>query len=195
MTYPYELAREDASVSVFADLAPNRSEVWWRTKGAKLAGVIAILGIWYFIFGVQDSSPEALIVKPASLVLETGIKSESDVAKLSDDLGFKVEVPNLSQLGVELSSIGHANFGGQPAAVMQYQYGDSRILLYSFGDETPLFNQMREVDMTSIPLFLTSSGAVSVVAWQDRSACFHALVAKSSEENMLNLARMVVTYL
>ena len=195
MTYPYELAREDSAVRVIAELAPNQSELWWRTKGAKIVAVLAILAIWYFIFGVKDSSPETLIVKPASIALETGIQSDADVAKLSDDLGFKVEVPNLSQLGVELSSVSQAKFDGQPAAVMQYQYGNSRVLLYSFSDQSPLFREMKQVDLTSVPLYLASSGAVSVVAWQDRSACFHALAAKSTEENMLHLARMVVTYL
>jgi len=115
------------------------------------------------------------------------------MTSLSQQVGFQVSVPNLKRLGVDVTTIGESEFGGQPAAVMQYEHGSYTFLLYSFNKSGKLIRQMKQVDNGSHHFYVTSGGAVSVVVWKDRYTGYHALAAKSTEQDLLELAENVVT--
>ena len=69
------------------------------------------------------------------------------------------------------------------------------MLFYSFNDQPSLLKDMKEEDPGETPMYLASSGPVSVVAWHDRSAVYHAIAAQASEQDILSLAHQVETYL
>ena len=176
-------------------LSPSRAEIIWFRGGSQVIAVLVVVAIWFFRIAPEEKSPATLMVKPATAILDAGIGHTMDVGELSGRLGFNVEVPHLEPLGAQFASMGQSEFGGQDAAVMQYQYGQSIVLLYSFNDRSRLFSDMKQIDPGENPLYLTSDGAVSVVAWQDRSSVFHALAAKSTEEDIIALARLILTYI
>ena len=172
---------------------PAKITVPWFHVGSYGLTLLVAAALWIFFIAPDEKSPRKLMVQPATEELSTFIQPTVDIPSLSGDVGFNVHVPNLKRLGVELKAVGESDFGGQHAAVMQYQYGGSEILLYSFSKTGDLLRKMRHVVSEQRHFYVTSDGAVSVVAWQGQDAGFHALAAKSTESDLVDLASNVAS--
>lgn len=147
--------------------------------------------VWCFLIVRKEQTPYTMMVEPATETLETGITASKDLSVVSKELAFKVDALDLKRWGGDLTAIGRSEFGGQHAAVMQYQYGDSIILVYTFPHVTSLFGDMKRVDSTGQPFYVTSGGAVSIAAWKDKECGYRALAAKATEKDILALAENV----
>ena len=188
-TYDY-LTDEQLSF-IGTQIKPNNDRPsWYHIVLTCLTG-LCVAGIWFFKIAPDEKSPNTMMIEPAAELLSSFVQPATDMPALNRNVGFRVDVPDLKRLGVEFTTVGESDFGGQHAAVIQYQYGYSMFLLYSFSQASKLFTEMRHVDSGSKEFYVTSGGAVSVVAWKDRLSGFHAIAAKSSETELLALAESV----
>lgn len=165
---------------------------WYHIVLTSLTALF-VAGIWFFKIAPDEKSPNTMMVQPAAELLSSFVQPAADMSMLYRNVGFRVDVPDLKKLGVEFTTVGESNFGGQHAAVIQYQYGYSMFLLYSFSQAPQLFNDMRQVESGNHKFFVTSGGEVSVVAWKDRCSGYHAIAAKSTETQLLSLAESVAS--
>ncbi len=174
--------------SLVEGLTPEPAEVWWYRRGAYLVTAILILLLWFIVIGPRKSTPMTDIVDPVTRTLESGVKEPKDLKAVSKELGFPVVAPDLRQLGGKLIRAGTGEFGGEPSAVMQYQYGRSVFLLYRFQQRAGQIEEMRMHRIGKDPFYVASGGAVSVVAWKDRRTGYYAVAAKATEKDLLGLA-------
>ena len=188
----FELESQFSSVD--DQVQPGRNLQWWCGTGLKVLAILICAVIWFAIVVPDRKSVDNMIIRPASETLLQGVEPK-DIHLVSSNIGFDFAVPNLSPMGAEALAIGQASFCGQPCAVVQFQYGQSKVLFYSFNDQPSLLKDMKEEDPGETPMYLASSGPVSVVAWHDRSAVYHAIAAQASEQDILSLAHQVETYL
>ena len=170
----------------------KRHEVWWYKQGAFITTGIVAAAIWFVMIGPKEISPKTEMIEPATNVLSTGVKPAKDLNTVSKDLNFKVVPPDLKQLGGKLIQVGKSEFGGKPAATMQYQYGKSVLILYRFIEPIKLLDEMKQVHAGPNLFYLSSGGAVSVIAWKDHHSGYYALAAKATEKDLLSLAGKVV---
>jgi hypothetical protein len=188
-----DAANEEEHPAIIAkQLEPKRGEVWWYRQGAYLATAIVAVAIWFVMIGPKERSPKADMVEPATDVLTTGVKKPEDSSALSKELHFKVLPPDLKQLGGKLNRVSKAEFGGQQAAVFDYQYGKSEFLLYRFIEPSNEFKDMKKVHAAKNLFYISSSGPTTVVAWKDRRSGYYALAAKATEKDLITLAGKMV---
>lgn len=188
-----EFSEDDHPTSYARHLEPKGHEVWWYKQGVYMATGLMAVVLWFTMIGPKISTPKTEMIDPATDVLTAGLSHPADVATVSKDLKFKVTPPDLKQLGAKLTKVGKSEFGGQEAAVLQYQYGKSVLLLYSFNQESKLFKEMKQVHAGKNLFYLSSGGAVSVISWKDRRSGYYALAAKATEKDLVNLAGKMVT--
>jgi hypothetical protein len=180
--------------SVDDQVQPGRGTRWWFGVGLKILAFLICVAIWFGIVVPDRKSVDNMIIRPASETLQRGVEPK-DIHVVSSNVGFNFSVPNLSSMGAEALAIGQASFCGQMCAVVQFQYGQSKVLFYSFNDQPSMLKEMKEEDPGETPMYLASSGPVAVVAWHDRSAVYHAIAAQATEQDILSLAHQVETYL
>jgi len=184
---------EDDHPGAFAkDLELKRHEVWWYRQGAYVATAIVAATVWFIMIGPKEVTPKTEMIEPATSTLTAGLNQTKDVASVSKDLQFSIVAPDLKQLGGKLTKVGKSEFGGQQAAVLQYQYGKSVFLLYRFLQPSKQFNQMKQVQAGKNLFYVSSAGAVSVIAWKDRKSGYYALASKATEKDLLALAGKMV---
>jgi hypothetical protein len=171
---------------------PQRGEVWWYRQGAFITTGIVAVALWFTLIGPKEFSPKTEMVDPAADALNTGVPSVQDLGSISKTLQFTVKPPDLRQLGGKLTRAGTTSFGGQKSAVFQYQYGKSEFLLYVFDKPSKLFKDMKKTQAGKNLFYVSSGGAVSVVAWKDRRFGYYSLAAKATEKDLVNLAAKVV---
>ena len=192
MAYTYYAFIEDD----LADISSQPASAWtveiWLRIGATLMTSVIALVVWFAVILRTEQTPYTLMVKPAAETLESGVSSSKDLTTISNELSFQVDALDLKRIGGDLTAVGKSEFGGQHAAVMQYQYGDSIILVYTFGHKTKVFQDMTQLDVPDNHFYLTSGGAVSVVAWKDKESGYRAIAAKATEKDILALAENVV---
>jgi hypothetical protein len=191
MTHTYEDFSDDQLMVLGTRVAPGKADGTWFRAGSSVLTIAAVAAIWFYKIAPDDKTPNTMMVEPATELLSSFVQPAPDVTWLSKDLGFKVDVPDLKRLGVESKTVGEAEFGGQHAAVMQYQGRSTDFLLYSFSGSTKLIDQMRYVASGDRQFYVTSGGEVSVVVWKDRCSGYHALAAKLTEQDLLALAANV----
>jgi len=183
------------SESDFALIAPqldaNKADIGWIRIGATVASGILMAGIWFWKIAPDDKSPGKLLVEPVEDVLTTFLQPATSMADLSKDVGFAVQVPDLKSMGATLKNVGESDFAGHRAAVMQFEQSGYVFLMYSVHDTGNLLPQMRHVNGSHRPFFVTSSGSVSVVAWVDPHTGYRAIAAKSTEQDLLSLASKI----
>ena len=187
-TNTYNASLDDELAFFAPQFNPNRVEVFWLRIGAYASTTVALAAIWFLKIAPDDRSPHTLMVQPAEETLATFIQPATDMSSLSAQVGFQVQVPDLKCLGIQMTMVGESEFGGQHAAVMQYQHGNAVYLLYAFSDGKHLIPEMRLVRSGGRQYFVTSEDAVSVVAWRDGQHGYHALAARSTEQELLALA-------
>ncbi len=186
-----EFNEDDQREVLARHLEPKLHEVWWYKQGAYVTTAIVAVVLWFLVIGPKIATPKTDMVDPATTALAQGLKPK-DPKSLSNELHIKVAPPDLRQLGGKLTRIGTDEFGGQQAAVYQYQYGKSVLLLYYFREASKQFKEMKEVRTAKTLFFVSSGGAVSVIAWQDRRSGFYALAAKATEKDLVTLAGKMV---
>ncbi len=169
-------------------LQPKQSESHWIRIGSALAAGAIFAGIWFYKIAPDDQSPAKLLVEPAEDVLSSFVQPAVSMSSLSKDVGFQVSVPNLKAIGANLKTVGESDFAGHRAAVMQFEHNGYQFLMYSVRSAGALLSQMRSVSSPHGPLFVVSSGAVSVVAWNDPKAGCRAIAAQSTEQDLIALA-------
>jgi len=184
------LTDEQLSV-VGTQYKPNEGQLGWLPLIGTSLTILAAAAIWTYRIEPDDKSPNTLMVEPADELLSSFVQPAPDVMSLSRDLGFKVMVPDLTRLGASLTTVGESQFGGRPAAVVEYKLGYGDYLLYSFSQNSNLLKQMRKVDCSTCSFYVTSGGSVSVVVWKDRVLGYRALAAKVTEQDLLKLAENV----
>jgi len=189
--YTLDPAFDDDLALVGHQLNPSRGEVLWYRVGAYLTTAVVVSAIWFLKIAPEDKSPNSLMVEPATAALESFVQPATDMPTLSAQVGFTVHMPDLKKLGIETVAVGESEFIGHPAAVAEYQQGNAVYLMYSFRDSHNLLCEMRQVDSADHKFYVTSGGAVSVVAWQDKTSGYHALAAKTTEQELLALAVVV----
>ena len=188
---PYDYITDEQLSFIGTQVKTNRDRPSWYHIVLTSLTALFVAGIWFFKIAPDEKSPNTLMVQPAAELLASFVQPTADMPMLNKNVGFRVDVPDLKKLGVEFTTVGETDFGGQHAAVMQYQYGYSMFLLYSFSQASNLFKEMRQVESGNRKFFVTSGGEVSVVAWQDRCSGYHAIAAKSTESQLLSLAESV----
>lgn len=171
---------------------PQRGEVWWYRQGAYITTAVVAFVLWFTLIGPKEFSPKTEMVDPAADALNTGVPSVQDLGSISKTMGFFVKPPDLRQVGGKLTRAGTTSFGGQKAAVFQYQYGKSEFLLYVFAKPSKLFKDMKKAQVGKNLFYVSSGGAVSVVAWKDRRFGYYSLAAKATEKDLVTLATKVV---
>lgn len=174
---------------------PDKHTRWAFGVGFKLLAAALVAAIWYFVISPEGTTVDSMMAKPAAEALQNGVAPVENLHALGDRLGFDVNVPNLNGLGAEAGAVGTCTFCGQPSAVVQFQYGQSKLLYYSFGEQPSLLGSMKQEESGDTALYVASSGPISIATWHDRGQIYHALVALTSEQNIANLARQVETYL
>ena len=190
-----EPLEEDHAIVYASHLAPKEHEVWWYRQGVYVATAIAAVVIWFVMIGPKVATAKTEMIDPATETLSTGLKRTADLTTLSKELKYRVIAPDLRQLGAKLTRIGKDQFAGQPAAVLQYQYGKSVLLLYRFNRASKQFRDMKQVRAGKSLFYLSSGGAVSVISWKDRRAGYYALAAKATEKDLVALAgKMVLVF-
>jgi hypothetical protein len=173
-------------------MRPQSGEVWWYRQGAYIATAIVAAGIWFVMIGPKEFTPKSTMVDPAIDTLNTGVPNFQDAGQLSKKLKFRVRPPDLRQLGCKVTRSSIAEFGGQPSAVFQYQYGKSVVLMYSFNNPSVLFKEMKQVHQARSLFYCSSSGPATVVAWKDRRSGYFAIAAKATEKDLVVLAGKIV---
>lgn len=183
-----ELEDDGLQKAVLQEIQPARHEIWFYKWGALILTLIAASVIWVKMIGAKQFTPRSDMVLPATAVLETGIKHNVPVKELAHEMQFQVKAPDLRQLGGKLTKSSSADFGGEKAIVMHYQYGKSDFLLYRFQQPSKLFDTMKKAIIKGHVFFFDSGGAVTVVAWKDKKVGYYALAAKATEKDLLALA-------
>ena len=189
----YDYITDDQLTLIGTQITARNDRLSWYHILLTSLTALFVAGIWFFKIAPDEKSPNTMMVQPAAELLASFVQPAADMPMLYKNVGFKVDVPDLKRLGVEFTTVGESDFGGQHAAVIQYQYGYSMFLLYSFSHAPQLFKDMRQVDSGSRKFFVTSGGEVSVVAWKDRCSGYHAIAAKSTETQLLSLAESVAS--
>ncbi len=177
-----------------ANLVDDHAALWMRI-GAFVFSLVLMGLLWIFMVGRKEASPKTEMVWPATAVLEKGIRNNRDLKSLAKDLNIPLTVPDLRQVGGKLVKSSSATLGGVKAIVMQFQFGRSQFLLYRLDHASTFFKDMRQSKGKNCGFYVTSSGSVSVVAWQDKHRRFYALAAKATEADILSLADKVVAEL
>ena len=182
---------DDEPALIAEQHAPQKGEVWWYRQGAYLATGIVAIALWFTMIGPKEFSPKTEMIEPATDALSTGVPTVQDLGSISKSLKFSVKPPDLRQLGGKLVRAGTTSFGGQKTAIFQYQYGRSEFLLYVFEKPSKLFKDMKKVQSEKNLFYVSSGGAVSVVAWKDRRVGYYSLAAKATEKDLVTLAAKV----
>ena len=165
-----------------------RGEAFWLKVGSYLATGVVIATIWFLRVAPDEKSPNKLMVEPAAELLSSFVQPAVNMQTLSEQIGFNVRIPNLKPIGADMKTVGEAEFGGRPAAVIQFEHNQAPYLLYTYTASEQPFADMRKVVAGGQEFFVTSGGDVSVVAWKDAGSCYHALAAKLSEDNLVRMA-------